>query len=492
MRKSMPARRRDAEARRITKAARALLKTAADGAALAELAALEWAKVGERGACPANRIPSAQQLAAAAGAAPGWRASDAARGAGREWLRRLFPGAAWIKDDDGGLAAAHPPREGERAPHMILTHAAAGLDQLKVGDRVGLLAVRSLADISAAWAVQAGREDAAGHPVAPLVADWQKGAPVRVRAEVRADKQILPGVTGARAARLAIAGGGPHPAREQALLALGVIPAADARAPELPLWERAADPKRVLALDFVTGAGRPFTPQGRGAPLGERFAHRLLMAAPINAAPGRRMEFRVRVADLARKFWPGYRPSRHWPMLRAAMAEVNGAYIALPDGGEWAPIRVWRRPGAGGALSDFFTIEARLPDGVGDGPAVDLPSLDKLGRDSPARYRAYLAAHALAWRPGRTRRRVPGADWWAWSRNQDDYLVLTAEDRRRLAFGLAAMNRTKAQIDAAFEALPGLVVVSKNAQDLATGEVGWLVVPEDAASAIKRGRAAGV
>ena len=45
-------------------------------------------------------------------------------------------------------------------------------------------------------------------------------------------------------------------------------------------------------------------------------------------------------------------------------------------------------------------------------------------------------------------------------------------------------NRTRAEIDAAWRDLPGLVVVGEREVDPRTGEVGWLVLPADAARAI--------
>ena len=72
-----------------------------------------------------------------------------------------------------------------------------------------------------------------------------------------------------------------------------------------------------------------------------------------------------------------------------------------------------------------------------------------------------------------------------WTRDRSRYPVLTLDDRRRLAYGAGdAKHRTRAEIDAAWRDLPGLVVVSEDAIDPDTGEVGWLVLPEDAAKAV--------
>ena len=61
--------------------------------------------------------------------------------------------------------------------------------------------------------------------------------------------------------------------------------------------------------------------------------------------------------------------------------------------------------------------------------------------------------------------------------------VLTLDDRRRFAFGAGdSKHRTRAEIDAVFRRLPGLVVVSEAASNDRTGEVGWIVIPKAAAA----------
>ena len=65
------------------------------------------------------------------------------------------------------------------------------------------------------------------------------------------------------------------------------------------------------------------------------------------------------------------------------------------------------------------------------------------------------------------------------------YPVLTREDRRRLAFGAAdRRHRTRVEQDAAWEALPGCEILTRKAST-SDGRRGWLVVPEEAAAAIR-------
>ena len=74
----------------------------------------------------------------------------------------------------------------------------------------------------------------------------------------------------------------------------------------------------------------------------------------------------------------------------------------------------------------------------------------------------------MVWRPGK-------------------YPILTAEDRRRLAFGGGdKSHRTRAEQEAPWTDLPGVEIVTRTAttQD---GKRGWLIVPRDAARRIKGG-----
>ena len=106
--------------------------------------------------------------------------------------------------------------------------------------------------------------------------------------------------------------------------------------------------------------------------------------------------------------------------------------------------------------------------------------------DSAPRFRAYIAAHSVAWFPGRTRIPHPrNRTLKLWSGNPGKYPILTAEDRRRLAFGEGdKSHRTRAEQEAPWTDLPGVEIVTRTAttQD---GKRGWLIVPRDAARRIK-------
>ena len=133
-------------------------------------------------------------------------------------------------------------------------------------------------------------------------------------------------------------------------------------------------------------------------------------------------------------------------------------------------------------------IDVELPPGSAHGPVIDRRALAGLGVDSAPRFRAYIAAHSVAWLPGRTR--VPHPRNRAlrlWSGDPGKYPILTAKDRRRLAFGDDDKgHRTRAQQDAAWEDLPGVEILTRQAAT-PDGQGGWLIVPEEAAAAIRKG-----
>ena len=134
-------------------------------------------------------------------------------------------------------------------------------------------------------------------------------------------------------------------------------------------------------------------------------------------------------------------------------------------------------------LDGHIVLDIALPPGAHSSPAVNLPAMDSLSAESAARWRAYIAAHSLAWQPGITRVPARRGGRFGWTRNRNAYPILTVEDRRWLAFGAGdTKHRTKAEIDAAFRNLPDLVVVSENEARDATGEIGWLVLPRAAAA----------
>ena len=321
------------------------------------------------------------------------------------------------------------------------------------------------------------------HPLAPIVAAWLD-RPREVEAETRPDKRILPHITG----------GDEHSAREVGMLFAGLHENRRIEQPELPLWEGTPGRKRVPVLDVVDAAGVLVVQRG-GAPIPLRLFVRTLSAVPMGQRGERSTRLAVKLGDLLDAIWPkteagvrGWRPGKHWPELQRTLELVS--QYAIHDGkGRWFPLALRYMPDSL-RLDDDVVLDVAFPPGAKSGPPVVLPVMDRLMVQSAARWRAFIAAHCIAWIPGTTRvpvmrvKRKTGRHTWV--RDVDAYPVLTLEDRRRLAFGSDPHKVTIATVDKAFRDLPGLVVLDEAAQDERHGEAGFRIVPEAAATAIGR------
>ena len=258
--------------------------------------------------------------------------------------------------------------------------------------------------------------------------------------------------------------------------------------PDLPLWPDVAPRKRVPLLDLVDAAGVPVMANGKGVPLQLRLIVRIL----ASVRPADRHLLSIPLPLTVRELRDGlfgrsWRPSRDWPRLQRALFHARD--YSIHDGrGRWFPLALRYMPDLPDHPDDIVLVEVAFPPGSSSGPTVDLPAMDKLSMESAPRWRAYIAAHSVAWAPGLTRVRAPRTGGrFVWTRNLAAYPILTREDRRRFAFGADKKHRTLAQIDAAFNDLPGLVIVTQTAFDPRTGEAGWQVLPAEAAQAVNRG-----
>ena len=327
-------------------------------------------------------------------------------------------------------------------------------------------------------------------PLANVMVEWLRTTPVEgrlsaltlvvetmpctVAPETRLDRRILP--------RVEIR---DHPERVAGRL-FGGLHGGRERGPQLtlPLWPNVPPVKRVAVLDMMDAAGLPVMARGRGAPLAARLHVRVLATVrPEDRASVVRLA--LTAEELRRGLFGARYVKRQWEQLRDALMHARD--YAIHDGsGLWFPVALRRLPTAWDPAGEVV-IDVDYPPGSTSGPEVSLPDMDRLALQSGPRWRAYIAAHSLAWRPGATRVRTTGGRF-AWSRDAGRYLVLTRADRRRFAFGADKKHRTRAEIDGAFVDLPGLRVVSREWVNPRTGEVGWLVVPAAAALAIGRNR----
>lgn len=308
--------------------------------------------------------------------------------------------------------------------------------------------------------------------------------PRRIEAETRSDP-ILPVVRSVR----------EHPAREAGRLAFGgIIEKVGPLPAQLPLLPAPSGP-RVPLLELVDRYGVPTMLQGRGAPLELAVYIGALLLTPHQER--RNYTEVVTTVREVRDFlfggtWrPGPTGNRagDWARVREAALNTSGLWLPLEDGDLWRGVVVRKIPPADYRpeyLDREILFDTRFPS-AGDGPVIDKLALSRLRRVSGPKFRAYVAAHSVAWRPGVTRRPHPrNRRFHMWSVNPENYPVLTREDRRRLAYGVAdKKHRTRGEQDAAWEDLPGVEILTRTAST-ADGRRGWLVVPDEAAAALRK------
>ena len=371
---------------------------------------------------------------------------------------------------------APPPWDPERCRWIVLPMGGnplvAGLCAV-FGSHIGMLL--PLADVHAAWLELPLEEDDHRplHPLAPIVRAWLG----EVRADDRGDP-ILPVVTvhespERAAGRLAFFGGidPPNQPVESAQLPL--------LAPELDGLIR------VPLLELSDWRGVPSMSKGRGAPLDLRLAVATVVLMP-HISRAARGKLAVTVRELRDFLWPkGWERRRDLPRMRAALYRARDYVIPVGGGRLWLPFALRLDPGPDAALDDVILIDVELPPGMADGPPIVSEILRRLSVESGPRFRAYIAAHSVTWKPGITKVKAPQSGGrWLWTSNPEAYPVLTQPDRRRLAFGANDPgNRTKVAIDKPWTKLPGMVVVDRKAVDR-DGRGGWRIVPEAVADKV--------
>ena len=288
-----------------------------------------------------------------------------------------------------------------------------------------------------------------------------------------------------------------HPDRERGRLLGGLVPhmAPQERLPLFPDLERARTRSsavlRVPLLELADRAGVVSMAKGRGAPLALRLTVESVLSVSHELRDMESVRIVLTVGELMAALKPrnramfrdsGSRPG-DWDRVRTALMEANERWIPWNNGGRWWLLRLRAEPGHRPRLTDPVVMEVALPPGSGSGPVIDRPALRAAGVRSGPEYRALLGVQSVNWIPGRTRlpKPVVGGLWIGERRR---YPVLTAEDRRRIAFG-PEDSRSQPKVDSVFRELPGIEVLETEAID-ESGRKGWRVVPERAAAAIRK------
>ena len=227
------------------------------------------------------------------------------------------------------------------------------------------------------------------HPIAPLVAAWQRRA-VQVEADLR-PHAILPEPL--RAARrehadqlplgLDLAGplGSLRPA-EQTLLPFEELTQSSAIVPVLP-----------LALYDL--AGGTMQTRGRGAPVAQRlFFEALMSVGRLDRVPGQTARVEVTYRDLVRWLWPNlhgraWDRRRHLPALHRALLELDDMRIEA-DRQRWRMVGVLALPTAATRPDDPAVFRVEHLPGSGHGPMIDRDALRRWGLASAPAWRSFL------------------------------------------------------------------------------------------------------
>ena len=472
---------------------------------LAALAHATWAAVHDGDECPPDHIPTPHDMDA------WWPWPQDLIEDLRDDLLRDYAGP-----DPLTFEAVAPELETRAGALLTSVNVAelrkrlsdADLDRLHLVTRYGPLPLRaametagrsgmarlSVTDVGLVMATLVRLDDPSSvdHPLAILVDAWQRD-PRKVDHETRADRRIMP------ALRVV----GPPPERERGLLFGGLVDDRP-RSAELSLFPDLEPAQhRVPLLEIMDHAGLPIRSEGRGAPIDARLIVRggLLMIRPKDRHL-HIVRIAVTVRELLDGLWPRhmnadgarvraarYRIAQNWPKLREALLRVHNYTVPDATGGRWFPMVLRRLPSNAAneipALDDVVVIDLAPVPGAVSGASVDLPWLDHMGVTSGPKWRAYIAGRSLVWLPGTTRRPVPGSvgKRYGWSRNLDDYPVLTMADFRRHSFGEHdAKNRTRAAILAPWQDLPDIILVE--ATDPRTGICGHRLLPTEAKGAL--------
>ncbi len=385
-----------------------------------------------------------------------------------------------------------------------------------------------------------GRENRLKHPLAALIEGWLT-RPETIRPDVKKNgrprkKGIMP------------SGLFPQqPATISAQLALSfdngdpTLGRVDSSQAQLPLFADllGSDDIPVTPLLLANAAGFSGLQPGRGARLDKRLLIFSLLSMPLDQRrPGGRYEWRPTLREIRDLLWPvrnkavngrsreisSYRPSKHARSLHSALQAINLAEIVMPDGYHWRPAIVRGYPSFDN-LDSKVIVQIELPGGSDRGPVVDRPNLIESGTISDPAFDvelglAYLWDEAKrrnggyrirATRPeaqrnkqghivdktGSVQTEDNGKPATRWNHPKavltgrqerhpqaDKVRVLTREERRRMAYGIAgqktrpqlANERKVADQLLAARERTGRLVIERNAVDVRTGKKGWRIL----------------
>lgn len=397
------------------------------------LARRAWYEAHDRAECPADRIPTGDDLCA--------------------WFDPGTQDFYKVESADGNAQWVPFRSEANNTPRFRLLRYGGEKHKRQFG-------LETVEEVHADWlTLPAPRPP---HPLAELVRAWQN-PPTPVEANTRSDR-ALP-------ARLGMVE--PNDNRAGRLFAPAMHAANDGQLvlPGFGTHVTMPTPALPLAL-YDLGVGKVAEPRGRGAPLALRlWVEAVLSVRLSDRATGRPVVMTVTLRDLLARLYPGQRqprPNEYWPRLMAAVEALESPQARIPwedpktgKGGLARVVLVSSIPRGAGALDDDVRIIVDLPPGAEDGPIVS-PNLARWGVKSAAKYRALIGLAFRWWQPGVTRRPIGRGRrrHWYQSNNPKDYGAPLTDDeaialcfptsiraeRRKLAF--EARHALKELVDA--------------------------------------------
>ena len=241
------------------------------------------------------------------------------------------------------------------------------------------LKILPLEHVHAEWLkVQVGKK--VRHPLAPLVAAWQK-RPLVVEPD-RRTTAIIPA-----SARV----------RELVQVRLTDMPAASGL-PSLGLQTEGMallpgfEHDRANPLLLLYDASRTVPAHGENeVPLPFRLWILGVTAASIGPYHQLR-RMRLTLRDMSEWLWPGgWHRGRDLPKLRQTLQSL--VYLYMPwERRQWLSVRPVTLPGETTRLDDILYLDVELPPGSEQGPMISRPHLSRYGAESARKFRGYLAA----------------------------------------------------------------------------------------------------
>ena len=261
----------------------------------------------------------------------------------------------------------------------------------------------------------------------------------------------------------------------------------------------------VPLLDLADSSGVRSTSRGCGAAFELRLAVEALLSLDLAEASARSVQVAWDPWDLVTAIKPNpagrRRASRtrlsDWQRIHQALVDLDQRsfvpwVISSRTVQSWRVFAVRSMPPPDTKIPQDakVVIEVALPPSAGPGPIIDREAIRRASVKSSPTFRAAIGVATLTWLPGRTRMPMEGIGG-VWTGDPTRYPVLSARDRKYVAFSNAERSRSRADVNKAWEKADaaGIVKIIDRHAEQADGKQGWRIVLPRAATAIERAAA---